>query len=165
LTRPRLLVASAIALAALVGTGLPAGAGQAAFTIDDTVSCNTVTGEYDITFPLTNNLAEEGDIFVDVFQVDGVDQPLTFTPNPVAANGTSTATYAAPGDTTGYVLEVTVTYGDFDADFSINVGLNGDCEADPTTTTTATPSTTAAPTTSTTAPAARAIALTPAFTG
>lgn len=164
MTRPRLLVAATVAVAALFAGLLPAGAGQSVLLTDDIV-CNTATGEYDITFTLTNNTSDEGDITVESFEVDGTETPLSFSPDPVPGGGsTSVAQTSVPGSTTTIYLEVSVQFGDFVSGANFEATLDGDCEGIPTTTTTST-STTLAPTTTTTAPAARPVARTPAFTG
>jgi hypothetical protein len=163
MNRPRLLLAAAVALAALFATTLPAGAGQAV-TLDDEIVCNTATGEYDLTFTLTNMTSDSGLITVDTFEVDGNDAPLTFAPNPVPGGGsTSTATTSVPGSTTTLFLDLSISFPDSTSGANFESTLDGDCEGIPTTTTT---STTVAPTT--TAPAATpavAVAARPAFTG
>lgn len=163
MSRYRLLLAVAAAALVWVSMAAPAGAGQAAVTIDDTVECNLGTGEYDITLTLENFLDEVALIDVLTFQVDGVDAPLpVFSPDPLPSLGTSTAVVSIPGDSTSIFLEVDADFEQFTSELSLESTLEGDCEPAPTTTTT---STTLAPTTTTTAPAARPLAITPAFTG
>jgi hypothetical protein len=163
MTRPRLLLATAVAVAALFAAALPAGAGQA-ITLDDEIVCNTATGEYDVTFTLTNMTSDEGSILVDSFEVDGTDTPLSFSPNPIpGGGGTSVASTSVPGTTTAIFLLLSISFPDSQTGANFESTLDGDCVPDATTTTT---STTVAPTTTTTvAPVARPVALTPAFTG
>jgi hypothetical protein len=159
----RTILASALVLVALAATALPAGAGQAVI-LDDDIVCNTATGEYDLEFTITNMTSDPGSIVVNTFDVDGVDTPLTFSPNPVPGGGsTSVATTSVPGTTTTIFLDIGISFPDSQTGANFESTLDGDCEPDATTTTTT--STTVAPTTTTVAPAARAVARTPAFTG
>jgi hypothetical protein len=163
MTRPRLLLAAAVAVAALFAAALPVGAGQAV-TLDDEIVCNTTTGEYDLTFTLTNMTSDEGNITVNTFQVDGTDTPLSFSPDPVPGGGaTSVATTSVPGTTTAIFLDIEISFPDSTTGANFESTLDGDCEGIPTTTTT---STTVAPTTTAPAtPPAVAVAARPAFTG
>src|SRR5690606_19693625 len=114
---------------------------QANSDLDVNTVCNTETGEYDITFDIVNNITEEADIAVIDFEVDGADQALTFSPNPVPPEDTSTATASVPGATTAIFLDLTVTWGETSDSHQHEATLDGDCEPDLTTTTSMTSTT------------------------
>lgn len=143
MTRIRALIAVLAALAALVLLAAPADAGVTGLAVED-VQCDTATGEYVITFSLFNGVGLDEPITVLELQFDGVDQPLpTFVPNPVPAFGNSEAVVTAPGSTTSVYLAVGIGEPSEDPAFrDITEDLDGDCEADPTTTVTTAASTT-----------------------
>ncbi len=166
MSRIRLISIAGIALAALLFVAVPAEAGGGGSSLTITATCNTTTGEYDLLFTLYNVADTAGDITVEGYEVDSTDPPKpTFSPDPIASKGNSTATDSVPGDTTYVWMRVNMFYTQLGVDVDDDIYPAGDCVAAPTTTTTSTtvaPTTTLAPTTTA---AAAAVAAAPTFTG
>lgn len=159
----RTLLATALAISLVAVWVTPAGAQGSNVMMES--ACNTATGEYDLDFTLFNSGGSSGAVAVDSYTVDGVETtPPVFAPDPIAASGQSFATDSVPGDTTSVAITVIIDFGQIGVIVNDAIDLDGDCEA-PATTTTTTSTTLATTTTTTVAPAARAIALQPAFTG
>lgn len=132
-----------VAAAALLASALPAGA--QGFGIGGTARCDG--GGYTITWELENLFTTaSGDITEAELSGEGSGS-VTFDPDPLPADGTSTGTSTHPGTTSGTVtLDVTVDYGQGGIlSDSASVELEGDCLAPTTTTTTTQPTTTTAP--------------------
>ncbi|HUW04612.1 MAG TPA: hypothetical protein VMW08_19845 [Acidimicrobiales bacterium] len=171
----RTFYATLIVLGVVVGLAAPATAGGgtpppfAILTIDAT--CNTATGEYDVTFDLVNQDIYDADISVTTYEVD-TDNPTppTFSPDPLPDLGSSSATDSVPGTTVTIFMRITLTYESDPRDPDAPEGdplvqgslvLGADCTATPT------PPPAVDDTTTTPPPAEPAVAVEaqPAFTG
>lgn len=128
--------------------------GQAAWAVDYTI-------HNDLTIPTIDSVpAAARDVNIDSATLSGAaDGNPTFSPNPIPAQGDSTASGFVEGTATG-VLTLTVdwTVPDFEAEGStaFDLTLDGTCVA---------PATTSTSTSTTQAPAVEAVAVNPAFTG
>jgi hypothetical protein len=162
MTRTRAVVATIAVFVtmALLFPVTSAGAGvNLSLTGEET--CDQVSGQYEVVFTTLNpSDINEASIVVDTFQVDGVETPLVFAPDPMPAAGSATATATVPGDTTAIYLDLTISFLDFDFEIDLEMALDGDCTPTPTTTVEAS---TTAPVTP--PPAAVALARQPTFTG
>lgn len=174
MARHRLLAPAVLALTAIAVT--PAAADSGFSRLDVTTVCNTTTGEYLITFEIVNSTNFEGYISVSSFEVDGVDQPLTFSPEPVGvAPSSATATASVPGETTSILLDLVVSYSEFVDFHDYETTLAGDCDPAVSATTATTLPPTTAPVTSPSPservaapqqpPPAEPVAVSPRFTG
>lgn len=157
------LVAAAVAALCLAAALSNTAAAQQPVTLDGSSTC-TSAGTFLVTVNLQNNVGEAGDIVIVYEALAGVTEvasgPLTWNPDPVPANGSSTSTFEVPGTVTSVALQGHVAFTQMNAPIGLGLTL-GPCTV-PTSIapTTAAPST-AAPTTSAAAPAA----VQPAFTG
>lgn len=162
-TRTRSLLGTGIlAVTALLLSAAPADAGLLP-SLTGAETCNTETGEYEVVFTQTTpSDTQSVAITVTTYQVDGADAtPPTFSPNPMPPAGQATAAVTVPGSTTSILLETLLTGDLINIENSLELTLDGDCQATSTTTTTIAETTT----TTTTAPAAQAVERRPAFTG
>jgi hypothetical protein len=156
----RLLIAALVLAAPLAVVGATPSGAQQPIDITGNADCND-DGTYTLFWEIENFVGAE--VTIESAVLDGAATgDVTFSPNPIPADGVANGSFDVPGDTAGFVvLTVDVTGPKFDFEDVFEIELLGDCEAIVTTTT----STTLAPTTTTTAPAARPVTLTPAFTG
>lgn len=168
-TRSRLAAAGvAIAIAAPIVLTGPAFAGeQMENPVTGTFTCNTTTGNNEITWTVTNNVGETVDI--DSAELSGIATgPVVLTPNPIPIDGTATAVGGLIGDPVGALtLTVATSWvdGEFPQDAISSFTINLTPCNQVTTTTTSTSTTMAPTTTTTTPPAVTPVVVTPVFTG
>ncbi len=180
----RTLTARAIAATAVFPLLLVIGAAHVGaavvnpVTVTGVASCDTATGQYTITWTITNNVTVEiitsvghpqltqgVDITVGSAVESGArttDLTSSVDPQDIPSAGTATAADGPFDNTTGTVtltVDWTNSQHELEGEASGSVDLAGDCLL---ATTTVAPTTTAAPTTSV---AAQPVSVEPAFTG
>lgn len=142
-----ILATTAVLVAVFGATAGVADAGQA-FTSDITVGCDTDTGNVVLTLTVTNLYAEDGDIeaaytvYEDATETGSGE--MTMTPNPVPDGEASVGSIEVPDTTTFVQIDLAVDYGDGSVTAKPDTEIDEDCEAVPTTPTTAETTTTAA---------------------
>jgi hypothetical protein len=126
-----LVVASAVLAGATT-----ASAGELPYSADIDAVCDAGTGDYDVTVTITSFLDTETAVDDGQFAFITGDSTIfsgttTFTPNPVAAGGTTQATLSGPGDSV--YVEVGFFIVEVDDSDTVSLELDGNCVATPTT--------------------------------